>query len=165
VTHQGVTTTAGTATTDATGHYSLSFKPTTSGMYQVQSAQLTQVENASLTPTFSDLLAPSSVPVGNLVVKAHPAITKVSVHNSTLTVRGPLHPLVLLMTGTLSLQLEAPGASSFKKVKTESVAKGTKTFTLTAHLAKPGKYKFTIKYAIAGQVSGGSTTPRSITRS
>jgi hypothetical protein len=132
VTNHGVTSKAGTATTDSTGHYSLSFKPATSGTYQVQTGELTQVENASLTPTFSDQLAPSSVPVGNLVVKAHPAITKATVRNAALSV---------------------------------TVAKGTKAFTLSARLAKPGRYGLRIKYAIANQVSAGSTSPRSISRS
>jgi ABC-type tungstate transport system permease subunit len=165
VTSHGVTSKVGTATTDATGHYSLSFKPATSGAYRVQTGELTQVENASLTPTFSDQLAPSSVPVGNLVVKAHPAITKATVRNAALSVTGSLHPLVLVSTGTVSLLLKAPGASSFRTVKTVTVAKDTKTFSLSVHLAKPGEYSFTIKYAIAKQASAGSTSPRSISRS
>jgi hypothetical protein len=45
------------------------------------------------------------------------------------------------------------------------VAKDTKTFSLSVHLAKPGEYSFTIKYAIAKQASAGSTSPRSISRS
>jgi ABC-type tungstate transport system permease subunit len=165
VTHSGATTTVGKATTDATGHYSLSFKPTTSGAYQVQTAQLTQVENASLTPTFSDLLAPSSVPVGNLVVQAHPAITKATVKNSTLTVKGSLHPLAAVTPGSLSLLVKKPGATKFRTVTTKTYPEGVKTYSVTAHLARPGKYAYEIKWAIAGQVAAGTTAARSITRS
>jgi tungstate transport system substrate-binding protein len=165
VTNHGVTSTAGTATTDATGHYALSFKPTTSGVYQVQSGELTQVENTSITPTFSDKLAPSSVPVGTLTVQAHPMIKKATVKSSTLTVKGSLHPLAVLSTGTVSLRLKKPGATTYQTVRTKTITKGTKTFALKAHLAKPGKYAFEIRWAIPGQVSSGKTAPRHVTRS
>jgi ABC-type tungstate transport system permease subunit len=165
VTNHGTTATVGTATTNSSGQYSITFVPKMSGAYQVETGELTQVENATLTPTFSDTLAPSSVPVATKVVQAAPKITKATVSKSTLTVDGSLHPLAVLSTGTVSLELKAPGSSSYKTATTRTIAKGTKTFTLKAHLAKPGRYAVKVKWAIGGQVAPGTTSVRRIERS
>ncbi|HVW80510.1 MAG TPA: substrate-binding domain-containing protein [Mycobacteriales bacterium] len=68
VARRGTTRTVATAKTDATGHFTLSFRPTTSGVYLVVTGRLTQVENTALTPAFADLLAPSAKAIGRVVV-------------------------------------------------------------------------------------------------
>lgn len=73
VVRHGVTSPAGSAKTNAKGGFAISFRAKTGGAYVVESGKLKQVEDASLRPTFSDLLGPSSITIGHFGVRAHPS--------------------------------------------------------------------------------------------
>lgn len=71
--HGASTTTLRRVKTDAKGHFTITFKAQTSGTYRIETGRIKQVEDASLRPTFSDLLAPSSLSLGHFTVRAHPS--------------------------------------------------------------------------------------------
>jgi tungstate transport system substrate-binding protein len=57
-----------TTRTTSTGTWSFSYKPSVSGTYSVATGVLTQVEDARLSPSFTDLLAPTTATLGSTVV-------------------------------------------------------------------------------------------------
>ncbi len=56
-------------TTDTTGHYSITFTPTSSGSYQVSTGAISQIEIASLNPAYGDILSPAATPAGTMNVR------------------------------------------------------------------------------------------------
>lgn len=55
-----------TATTGADGAFTLTYRPTSTAAYTLRSLPITQVENASLTPRFGDLLQPGTKRLGTV---------------------------------------------------------------------------------------------------
>jgi ABC-type tungstate transport system permease subunit len=113
----GIPVTVASGKTDATGSYSIRFKPKTSGSYQVATGQLTQLENATLSPQYSDVLSPAATASVYVNVNGTPGAHSVSI--SRVSVRKG-HPDRVTVTGTLK-----PGPA-LKGAKVELFALSTK---------------------------------------
>ena len=48
------------AKTNANGSYSIKFTPHVDGSYQASTGQISKVENATLNPTYGDILSPAA---------------------------------------------------------------------------------------------------------
>ena len=82
-----------TTTTDSQGDYSFAISPGVNRRYAVATGQLEQVEDASLNPVFSDLLAPASATVGTVGVQAKVSGTRVTPGKpGRITVSGHVAP-------------------------------------------------------------------------
>ena len=68
----GTSKSVATTTTDANGDFTLHFTPTVDASYTVSSRAISQIENASLSPVYGDLLQPTSLAIGQSTVTEAP---------------------------------------------------------------------------------------------
>jgi tungstate transport system substrate-binding protein len=130
--------TVATATTRATGRYSITFAPTATGSYDVATPQTAQIENATLTPPFGDLLSPSaSAPVS---VSVHSTISNVRVKSvgGRAVVTGSVAPGTRHLNATVQVYDRRAGSkSAFTRVATDRLSADDGNFavarSLTAH--------------------------------
>lgn len=130
--------TVATATTSATGRYSITFAPTATGSYEVATPQIAQIENATLNPPFGDLLSPSaSAPVS---VSVYSTISNVRVKSvgGKAVVTGSVAPGTRHLNATVQVYDRRAGSkSAFTRVATDRLSADDGNFavglSLTAH--------------------------------
>jgi ABC-type tungstate transport system permease subunit len=155
----GVPVEVASGTTTATGSYSIAFKPKSSGEYEVSTAQLTPVENAALSPTFSDTLSPALGTVTAVTVRGAPAahslnFGKVSSSGKkkgkgTLKVAEKLSPSAALNGGKVKLFAFSVKSGREKQVASATLKEGKASVTVTAKLAA-GRYVLQLAYTHTG---------------
>jgi tungstate transport system substrate-binding protein len=124
-------------TTDSSGNYSVTFTPSSSGSYQVSAGAITQLENAKLVPTFSDLLQPSAGPVQSITVQAAIPISGV------IPTPTPPPPITVRIThvtvknGALTLKATLSGAPVGKAALVKLLGRATSKVKVIQ--AKPKK--------------------------
>jgi tungstate transport system substrate-binding protein len=156
-------TTVATATTTASGKYTLSYVPTANATtYTVSSPAISQVENDTLSPVFGDLLEPTSKNLGSSKVTGVPAITKISAKNGLVTVKGTLSPTVKGSGATLRLYAGKSSSSSQQFVTSQALKNGAKTFVIKVKLRKGVTWKVSVKYVNAGQIASGTSGTQSV---
>jgi ABC-type tungstate transport system permease subunit len=152
------------ATTDATGHYSITYKPLRSQSYWLSVGPITKVEDAKLSPAFGDLLAPTSRWLGRVGLVGAPRIRRVSTDDGVLRLRGQLRPYVL---GTeAKVVLWAVPRDKFKangphKVASKHVKAGATHFDVRFRL-RPGEWTYKLRYVNTGRIMPGYTQRRSV---
>jgi tungstate transport system substrate-binding protein len=141
------------------GTYSITFKPTSSGAYQVATPQMSLVENASLSPVYGDILSPAATTASPITVVGLPAphtltFKSVKVSKGKFTVTGALKPGPALSGAKVELfALRTTGPSGQKKVATVSVGKGKTKFTIKGKLKRGFKWILQLEYVQKGQTS------------
>jgi tungstate transport system substrate-binding protein len=158
----GASTTVGTTSTSATGAYSFAVTPTGTASYTVSSAAIAQVENATLTPLFGDLLEPTSKAVGSVTVKAAAAIkTLTATTKGVVTVKGTLAPKVVGSGATVRV-LVARSGHAFHRKLVEPLKTGASTFTAKVTLKTGATWRIEVQYVNSGSVSAGTSAPKSV---
>ncbi len=142
------------------GSYRIGFRPTSSGTYEVTTPQIAQVEVATISPVFGDLLSPgASAPV------------KVTVHSniSTLTVKsvggkalvyGSVAPGTGHVHGNLTVSARRTGSKhGFKRIATDRLHSTDANFAVAAMLAA-GHWQIQVKFADGKVVLASSRTAK-----
>jgi hypothetical protein len=139
-------------TTNSTGQYKISFTPPTSGSYEVVTPQIAQIENATLSPVFGDLLSPgASTPVK---VTVHSAITKLRAlgeHGRALVI-GSVAPGFGHVRASVTVLARAAGSKrAFKRVSIDRLNPNQGNFAVSVPLSA-GAWQLEVKYQDPKQV-------------
>ena len=147
--------TVATGTTDGQGRFSISYKPTEAATYSLATGSITQIENASLSPTFGDLLQPATLPLsGTVKVTGAVTLAKAVVRHRKVVLSGTIAPRAAAGAQVV-LYAGHPGRK-LKPVKTGKVALRASAFRLAAHL-KRGTWRVKVVY-VNGQSSTQATS-------
>jgi tungstate transport system substrate-binding protein len=153
----------GSGTTDATGHYSITFTPASSGSYQVATGELSQIEDATLSPVYGDILSPGASAASSVAVNGTAKITKTTTTSNSVSVSGTVGPAAV--DGNAKVTLLARKKSSkgaFKTIGTQSVAAGKSAFSLTEKLAL-GAWTVEVQYADTGAFNTATSATKNVT--
>jgi tungstate transport system substrate-binding protein len=144
--------------TDANGNYSIKFTPTSSGSYQVSTGQIAQIENATLSPVFGDLLSPAATAAVSMSVQGAVTVTSATAGVGSATVAGSVSPVAQDGNATITL-LARPVTSTgaYTQIGGQSLAAGASSFSISAALGK-GLWQLEVIYTDPGQVLGASAT-------
>lgn len=130
--------TVATATTSATGAYTLSYTPKSNQIYSVAVPQITKIQDPTLDPPFGDLLTATSKQVGLVQVKAAPRLTSVKRSGKTIRVKGKLSPSIAGKKA--QLRLYGVPTKNAKKGKLKYLGKVT---------LKDGATSFNVKFKLS----------------
>jgi tungstate transport system substrate-binding protein len=151
--------------TNSTGAYSVKFTPKTTGQYQVETGQLTQIENSALSPTFSDTLSPAASTASKVTVTGAAAASTVrfskvklakikkksKAKTDTVTVTGKLAPAPGVKGATVAVEALNLKTGKSKKIGHVSIKAGKATFTVKGKLNRKTRYALQLKYTQKGQ--------------
>jgi hypothetical protein len=153
-----------TATTTASGTFTLSYTPTANASYTVSSPPISQIEvpSPTLTPPFGDLLQPTSKSIGSSKVTGAPRITTIRAVKGVVTIKGTLSPKVSGSAASLRVYAGkgATGASSF--VSAQTLRNGATSFTAKVTLKRGFTWRVSVKYVNTGQIVTGTSPARSV---
>ena len=159
----GLPVPVGSGSTDANGHYSIGFAPTSSGNFQVSTGLITQIEIASLNPPFGDLLQPAASAISAMSVQGGVTITSATPTTGGIVVGGTVGPGASHAQGTVSILARPKGSTrDFAQIGGASLAPTQTTFSITAALA-PGTWQVEAIFRDPTQVIGGTSTPVDVT--
>lgn len=151
----GDTLVAGT-TTDSSGNFTLTYKPTSSASYAISVPAIAKVENATLSPAFGDLLAATSVPIGRIAVQGTISLTSVKKAGPrAIRVRGKISPNVTSYGALLRLYAGRPG-KPMRLVSTIVLPTGASTFNKRFVLGT-GTWRFQLSYSHPGVITTAYT--------
>ena len=147
----------GSAKTSATGSYRIQFTPDSSGEYEVTTAQISQIENTSLSPAFGDILSPAATSPVYVAVAGLPGshalrFTKVSVRHTKLSVKATLTPAPAEAGASVKLFALRSSGGRERQIARVRVGANKKVFTLNAKLAH-GSWVLQLEYIQKGQTS------------
>jgi hypothetical protein len=150
-------------TTDATGRYSITFTPHSSGSYQVSTGAISQIEDATLSPPYGDILSPGASTASALVVNGTAAITKTTTTPGSVTMSGTIGPAAVDTKATVTL-LARPKTSkgAFKTIATQSPAAGASVFSLSGKLAA-SSWTVEVQYADPGAFTTATSATKNVT--
>ena len=149
--------------TNSTGGYSIKFKPTSSGSYEVSTGQISVVENTTLSPVYGDILSPASTTPVNVRVHAATSNLRVESQGAKALVLGTVSPGTGHVKGTVTVLARAAGKrGAFKKVATERLASSQGNFAILAPLA-PGGWNVKVKFSDSGQVVAATSRTVKVT--
>jgi tungstate transport system substrate-binding protein len=150
-------------TTDATGHYSITFTPASSGSYQVATGAITQIEDATLTPPYGDILSPAASGASSVAVNATAKITKTKTTTSSVTASGTVGPAAVDSNAKVTLLARKKGSKgAFKTIGTQSLAAGKSAFSLTGKVAS-GAWTVKVTYADTGAFNAATSATKNVT--
>jgi tungstate transport system substrate-binding protein len=159
----GVPVAVASGTTNASGNYSVTFVPPSSGSYQVETGQITELVNPTLTPTYSDILSPAASTATTISLGASVTITKYTTSTSGVSVSGALGLATPDANASVTVLARKQGSTgSYQTVGTEALAKGAKTYALNGALSW-GKWQIKVSYQDAGQFATANSGTRNIT--
>jgi tungstate transport system substrate-binding protein len=142
-----------TATTDASGNFSLSFTPPVNGSYEVTTEAISKVEPPALTPPFGDILSPSASTATTVTVDAAITALKARSNGAGVAVFGTVAPGFGHVNGTVTISGRPAGSKkSYTKLATVKLAANDGNFAAAPKLA-PGNWQFKAVFADTGQVT------------
>jgi ABC-type tungstate transport system permease subunit len=163
-------TTAGSARTNSSGAFSITFTPTSTGSYVITTKQIAQIENSVLMPPFGDLLSPAATSKINVTV--HGAITglRIKSESGKAVVLGSVAPGSGHAQATLTVMARPAGSKhGFKRVATDRLSANDGNFAAAVPLAA-GRWQFKLKFqdgtrivAATSKVTTGTVGPRAAT--
>jgi ABC-type tungstate transport system permease subunit len=157
----GVPVAVASGKTSATGTYSISFSPTSTGSYEVSTGQISQVENSMLSPVFGDLLSPSATAPSAVTV--HGSITRLQVKGGHhhATVSGSVAPGSGHVKATVTVFARKKGSKhGYAKVGSERLNGSNSRFSISVRLSTGSwqlKVTFADPKAIVSTTSGATT--------
>ena len=153
----------GSGTTDATGHYSITFTPASTGSYQVATGAISQIEDATLSPVYGDILSPGASTSSSLTVHGTAKITKTTTTSNSVTVSGTAGPPAVDSNAKVTLLARKKSSKgAFKTIGTQSVTAGKSAFSLTGKLAL-GAWTVKVQYADTGAFTTATSATKNVT--
>jgi tungstate transport system substrate-binding protein len=147
--------------TSSTGAYKIKLVPPTTGRYEVTTGQISQIENASLSPAYGDLLSPAATSPVKVTVHSAVLRTVVRSESGKALVYGTVSPGTGHVKGTVSVFAQAPGGA-LKKVARERLAATQGNFAVVAPLG-PGRWRVEVRYQDPREVVASRSRAVSIT--
>jgi ABC-type tungstate transport system permease subunit len=150
-------------TTDAAGHYSITFTPKSSGSYQVSTGAISQIEDATLSPPYGDILSPAASAASAVAVNGTTAITKATTSPGSVQVSGTVGPAAVDTHAKVTL-LARPKTSTgaFKTIASQSLTAGQAVFALNGPLAA-GAWTIEVQYADPGAFNTATSATKNVT--
>lgn len=170
----GTASTVATGTTDATGAFALSYKPTATMTYSLVTDQITKIQNTVLNPVFGDLLAPTSTALGSVqfvpavtptppaALKAGKVTVKTKVVGTKVKFSGALKPKAGSNRAFVKVFAKKAGSKKFTSVKKIKLKKNAKKWKATVRL-RPG-VKYYVKYVNPGASKPATTSKKKLKR-
>jgi tungstate transport system substrate-binding protein len=151
------------ATTDASGHYSITFTPASTGSYQVSTGAISQIEDAALSPPYGDILSPGASAASSVAVNATAKIAKTTTTPSSVTVSGTVGPAAVDSNAKVTLLARKKSSKgAFKTIGTQSLTAGKSVFSLTGKLAT-GPWTVEVQYADPGALNTATSATKNVT--
>jgi tungstate transport system substrate-binding protein len=151
------------AKTSATGGYSITFTPPSSGSYQASSGEISQVEDASLNPVYGDLLSPAATPATAVTVTASVSIAKATALAGGVSVTGAVSPTAPDANATVDVLARRHGSKGgFHTVGSLSLKTGAETYAVNGNLGS-GKWQIETRYQDRGQFTTATSATRNLT--
>ncbi len=158
-----VPVTVASGTTNSQGNYSVSFVPPTTGTYQVTTPQIAQIENASLSPPFGDLLSPSSTAAVKITVHSFITQLRAISQGGQALILGQVSPDSGHVKATVTLSArQLASRKGFKKLTTLKLEGNDANFAVVPNLGK-GKWLVRASYQDPGQVVAAPSRTVSVT--
>ena len=156
----GLPVAVATGKTDSQGKYSISFVPPTTGSYQVNAPQISQIVDSTLIPPFGNLLSPAATAPVHVTV--HSAITALTARNQggQALIFGSVSPSTGHVKATVTVLAKKQGSKQgFKKIATDNLASNDANWAVAVTLA-PGNWLVQAKYQDPNQVVAAN--PRTV---
>jgi len=160
----GVPVKLATAKTNASGNYSIRFSPTSTGSYGVSTGQISQVEIATLTPAYGDILSPAaSTPVAVAVQSNVSGLSVKSVGGRALVV-GSVAPGAGHAKATATFLARKAGShGGFRKVSVDRLATNDGNFAASLPLAVNKKgWQVKVKFEDGKQVLASTSATKKV---
>ncbi len=161
----GVPVAVASGTTNATGKFTIKFKPKISGSYQASTGEITQVENTTLSPQYIDTLSPAATASTYMAVKGTPAAHALGFKRvwfqakqggrRAVFVSGTLKPAPALKGAKVELLALSTRGGKQRRVGVATIGVGKTGFKLKALLAH-GRYLLQLEYVQPHQTSSYS---------
>jgi tungstate transport system substrate-binding protein len=158
----GVPLQVASGTTDASGHYSVSFVPGSSGSFQVATPQLSQIENASLSPAYGDLLAPGATSASSTSVQGLVSLLTAKVSSQSVTVSGGILPTAPDSSGQVTLLARKGTTGSFSQFGGSALSAGQSAYAATGNLT-PGTWQVEAVYSDPGRLLSATSRTVNVT--
>jgi tungstate transport system substrate-binding protein len=153
----------GSGTTDASGHYSITFTPASSGSYQVSTGAISQIEDATLSPPYGDILSPGASAASSVAVNGTAKITKATTTATSVTVSGTVGPAAVDSNAKVTLLARKKSSKgALETIGTQSVTAGKSAFSLTGKLAI-GAWTVDVQYADTGAFNAATSATKNVT--
>jgi tungstate transport system substrate-binding protein len=152
-----------TGTTTATGSYSITFSPPSTGTYTVSTGSISLIENATLSPAYGDILSPASTAAALLVVNGTAAITSATASPGRASVAGNIGPAAPDGNATITLLSRPAGSkSAYTPIGSQTLTKGQSTFAVNGNLSG-GNVSLVVQYSDPGQLTSGTSAATTLT--
>ncbi len=148
----GVPVPVASGTTNATGGYKISFRPTSSGSYEVGTPQIAQIEVPTISPVFGDLLSPGAT--APVKVAVHSSITKLNVKSvgGKALVVGSVAPAKGHVKASVTVLARLAGSKGrFKRVATDRLRSTAGNFAVAVSL-RAGHWQLKVTFKDPKQV-------------
>ena len=159
----GLPVAVASGTTNASGGYSITFTPSSSGTYQVATGAISLVENSTLSPVYGDVLSPGASATSTVTLQATATIGKLTTSAGTVTAAGSINPVAPDASATATL-LARPQSSkgAYKVIGTQTLAKGQAAYGVNGAL-NGGKWSVEVQYSDPGQLVTATTAASNVT--
>jgi ABC-type tungstate transport system permease subunit len=149
--------------TNATGGYSITFTPPSSGSYQASTGYISQVENSTLNPVYGDTLSPAATTATAVTVTGSVTISRALASTGGVSVTGTVGPATPDANGTVEVLARKQGSKgAFATVGSGSLKAGVTTYAVNGSLAA-GKWQVETTYGDAGEFTAATSGTRNIT--
>ena len=142
--------------TNAQGGYAIRFTPPVTGSYVISTAQITKIEDGTLSPVFGDLLSPAAT--GALKVTVHSAVTRLRVNSGAgrALLLGSVAPGLDHVHATVTIQGRPTSHGRYRTLATDHLGAGDANFAVSVPAAA-AHWQFRARYADPGQVVGSTS--------
>lgn len=145
-------------TTAADGSYSLGFSPVRSGLYSLQTPQITETVIPG-TPPFGDILQPGNLTLGNVTVRSTITLDSAKAKPGKVRVKGEIAPdsgrsdpkLILL-----GKRKGGKGKPGFRKLGSAGLGQTGSGFNKRFDV-RPGRYRVQVRYSDLGIVESATS--------
>jgi tungstate transport system substrate-binding protein len=152
-----------TGKTDASGNYSITFSPPSSGSYQASTGSISQIEIASLNPAYGDVLSPATTTAVPLTLSGRVGISKLTASTGGVSVTGRVGPAAPDANGEVDVLARKQGSKgAFKTIGSSALKTGAKTYGVNGNLA-PGKWQIETRYRDGNLFTAATSGSRKVT--
>ncbi len=149
--------------TDGSGNYSITFTPSSSGAYQVATGSISQIENASLSPVYGDIVSPAATTASTMTVTGSNTLSSAQATSNGVSVAGLVGPSAPDGNATVAIMARKQGSKgAFKSVGTSKLTSGQSVYAFTGKLAA-GKWQVETVYQDGSEFTSSTSATKNIT--
>jgi tungstate transport system substrate-binding protein len=149
--------------TNSTGAYKIRFNPTSTGTYEASTGQISQVEDARLSPPYGDLLSPAATAPAKMTVQSKVTGLSVKSAGGRAVAFGSVAPAKGHVKATVTfLARKAGSKGAFRKVATERLGAAESNFAASLPLSAHG-WQVKVKFQDGKNVLGTTSATKRVT--